>query len=381
MFNLRKFRWLASAFIMLGLFGVSAWIREEVDDPVAVIALEHTIHHHASGISASDAITITPTSLYSPTLVGEVRLGAAPHGVAVTPDGKRVYVTDFTARSVSVIDAVQLQEVVSIQVGRGAVNVIIASDGTRAYVTNELDDTLSVIDTATNQVIKTISLPDRPHGLMLGVDPMSGEVDRRLYVANLGSNVVSVIDTQTFAILKDVAVGNTPDSPAVTKDGRNVWVTNYNEDLSPSTLSLIDALALTEIYTLTVGIHPHGIKLAPDDRTLYVSGQGGDEIVVVDTASRQVIDHYAVGNIPHGLGLSPDGRYLWTGDQGSRTSTVVDAQTGVVVAQLATGQTSMPHVIAFAPDGSRAYITDFTGRRLLVADIMRSSLYLPLVVR
>jgi len=337
-------------------------------------------HIHPLARTLTDAGAFAAGSPYSATIVSTVALDAAPHGVAVTPDGSQLYVTDFTARRVSVIDAAHLTVIDTITVGRGAVNVILSADGARAYVTNELEDTLSVIDTATRQVIRTITLLDRPHGLALGVDPETGAIDQRLYVANLGSDQVSVLNTTTLEVLTHVAVGNTPDSPVATADGKQIWVTNYGEG-EASTLSLVDTLSFTEIYTLPVGIYPHGIKFAPDGSQLYVSVQGEDKLVVVDPATRAIVGTYAAGNAPHGLGLSPDGSYLWTGDLASRTSTIIDARTGTVMGQLNTGSLSNPHAIAFAPDGRRAYISDFTGRRLLVIDVIKPTLYLPLIAR
>jgi sugar lactone lactonase YvrE len=71
---------------------------------------------------------------------------------------------------------------------------------------------------------------------------------------------------------------------------------------------------------------------------------------------------------------------LWTGDLVSRTSTIVDAHSGALIGQVNTGALSNPHAIAFAPDGYRAYISDFTGRRLLVIRVQRPTLYLPLAL-
>ena len=348
------------------------------EDGFPLDAAAQHIHTQQQGLTFASALAAS--SNYSATIAGTVALGAAPHGVAVSPDGHQIYVTDFNARSISVIDTAQLTVIDTIAVGRGAVNVILSADGTRAYVTNELDDTLSVIDTATRQVIRTIPLLYRPHGMSLGVDPTTGAVDQRLYVANLGSDQVTVLNTATLEVITHVTVGNTPDSPLATKDGKQVWVTNYGEG-EASTLSLVDTLSFTEIYTLPVGIYPHGIKFAPDGSQLYVSVQGEDKLVVVDPATRQLVATYPAGNAPHGLGISPDGRYLWTGDLASRTSTIVDARTGALIGKVNTGALSNPHAIAFAPDGYRAYISDFTGRRLLVVNVMKPTSYLPVIVR
>jgi YVTN family beta-propeller protein len=313
--------------------------------------------------AARQPVEIQATSTVSPTILTTIAMGAAPHGVAVSPDGSRVYVTDFTDRSVSVIDAASLQIVKSIPVGRGAVNVLLTADGSRAYVTNEFEDSLSVIDTQTKTVIKTIALPDRPHGMDLAPHPSSGEAERRLYVANLGSNSVSVIDTQSLVVITHIPVGDTPDSPLASPDGKTIWVTKYNGQ----SLSVVDTVALTETTKWQVGVQPHGFKRSADGSRLYLTLQGEDKFLVLDAATGQALD-------------SPDGRFAWTGDLGRRSSTIVETATGNAVAQISYGGVANPHAIAFSPDGKRAYVSDFLGRRLVVVDTgVREQIFLPVV--
>jgi YVTN family beta-propeller protein len=295
----------------------------------------------------------------SPVIIARIPVGATPHGVAVTPDGRQVYVTNFNRGSVSVIDALTLRITGTIPVDAGPVNVVLSTDGLRAFVTNELSGTLSVISTITRRVEKRITLAKRPHGVALSPD------GSRLYVCNLGSNVVSVVDTMALEVLGEVAVGDTPDSPAVTPDGHTVWVTDYDHG-GASTLSIIDAGSLQRVGTVAVGEHPHGIQISPDGTRVYASMEGDDEVLAVDTGTRQVIGHYPAGGGPHGLALFPDGSILWTGDLDSHTTTLIDAQTGERVDQLFLGEHAEPHAIAFSPDGRRAYISDFFAQEVIV---------------
>jgi YVTN family beta-propeller protein len=106
------------------------------------------------------------------------RYAARPFGVAITQDGKYLYVTSGGSEIVTVIDLPRLLHYVHthpkpfaedlsasanyvvkrIAVGHDPRGVTISPDGRRAYVANRLEDTISVIDTHTNQLASTITL-------------------------------------------------------------------------------------------------------------------------------------------------------------------------------------------------------------------------------
>src|SRR5581483_2392355 len=157
------------------------------------------------------------------TITGRINVKATPHGVALTPDGGKLYVTNFNEQAVSVVDPAKMAVITTIPVERGPVNVAVSQDGRRVYVTNEVAGSLSVTDTAADRVVGRVVLGQRPHGMALSP---GGD---RLYVCNLGSNTLTVVNTDTLIVTGEVTVGDTPDSPAVSPDGRWIWVTNYGD--------------------------------------------------------------------------------------------------------------------------------------------------------
>ena len=65
-----------------------------------------------------------------------ITVGKAPVGLAITPDGKHVYVTNNIDGTVSVITTATGKVSAPITVGDGPVVVAITPDGKHAYVTN-----------------------------------------------------------------------------------------------------------------------------------------------------------------------------------------------------------------------------------------------------
>ncbi len=131
-------------------------------------------------------------------------VGANPAGVVVNPAGTRVYVTNYSSNSVSVLDTASNAVTATVAVGTHPVGVAVDPTGTRAYVANQSGNTVSVINTASNTVIVAVTVGAFPVGVAANT---SGT---RVYVTNYSSNTVSVLDTASNTVATTVAVGNSP---------------------------------------------------------------------------------------------------------------------------------------------------------------------------
>ncbi|MEU6217200.1 beta-propeller fold lactonase family protein [Streptomyces sp. NPDC047022] len=88
--------------------------------------------------------------------------------MAITPNGRFVYVTIEGTNEVQVIDTRTNTVVGSpIPVGARPRRLAITPDGRRVYVTNTDDGTVSVIDTRTNTVVDTITVGSEPVGVAI----------------------------------------------------------------------------------------------------------------------------------------------------------------------------------------------------------------------
>jgi YVTN family beta-propeller protein len=67
------------------------------------------------------------------------------HGIAISPDGKTLWVTSLLDNSVSVFSLPQLRQITTIPVGRGPDWMVFTPDGKRCYVSNAGSNTVSSI--------------------------------------------------------------------------------------------------------------------------------------------------------------------------------------------------------------------------------------------
>ena len=91
-----------------------------------------------------------------------------------TPDGKYLYVADQgyyfgkpTSDYVYKIDVQNKEVVQRIQAGVAPHGVVVSPDGKRAYITNLLSDDISVIDTLTDKEITKVQVGKMPNGISL----------------------------------------------------------------------------------------------------------------------------------------------------------------------------------------------------------------------
>ncbi|HJT91311.1 MAG TPA: beta-propeller fold lactonase family protein, partial [Mycobacterium sp.] len=291
--------------------------------------------------TATVAVTVTPMS---------IAVGNSPNGVAVSPDGSTVYVTNFGdlssgGNTVSVIDAATTTVVATITVGGNPANVAVSPNGATAYVTNLDDGTVSVIDTATNSVTATIVVGDLPDGVAVSPD------GAHVYVTNADDDTVSIIDAATNVVTDTVTVGENPRTVAVSPEGTRVYVTNADG----ASVSVINT-ATNAVTTIGVGELPLGVAVSPDSTRVYVTNAADDTVSVIDAATRTVIATVTVGDFPGGVAVSSDGAHVYVANIGDDTVSVIDTATNTVTTAIPVGDG--PTNIAISPAGATAYVTN-----------------------
>jgi YVTN family beta-propeller protein len=154
----------------------------------------------------------------------------------------------------------------------------------RLYVSLWAQSRVAVIDTKEFKIVARWKAEDHPNEMLLSKD------GRRLFVANANRNSVSVIDTTTgqnsetlIATLPvgpikgdptAVPPGNTPNSLALSPDGKHLFVANANIN----TVAVFEVEEHGKAHSLgfiPVGWYPTSVRVTPDGRSLLVANGKG----------------------------------------------------------------------------------------------------------
>jgi YVTN family beta-propeller protein len=198
-----------------------------------------------------------------------------PVNLALSPDGKELYVTCEAAGTVIVVDVATRRVLAEIPSGGQPHGVCFSPDGRLAYVTNRLDDSLAVIDTTARKVIRTLPVGDEPHGVLTSPD------GKTIFVLNTLSDSVSVIDAETLRETKRLAASRHPWSLALSPDGTTLLVTNNlsrfvpfrTPSLSEVTAIDVDRAVVRDRYVLTGANLLQGVAWRPASPAGHPTGR------------------------------------------------------------------------------------------------------------
>jgi YVTN family beta-propeller protein len=140
------------------------------------------------------------------TAAGHFKVNARPRSMDFLPAGGIGFIPSESAGELNVIDTVSLTvlKVIALPPGSRPMKVKVASDGRRVYVSNGRAGTVSVLDGRTYELLNTIKVGVRPWGIALSPD------GKFLYSANGPSNDVSVVDLEAGKEIARVKAGASP---------------------------------------------------------------------------------------------------------------------------------------------------------------------------
>jgi len=291
-------------------------------------------------------------------LLGGCAVGTG--SVSAAGAAPKAYVGLFKDDAVAVVDTAQNKVLGTIAVPKGPHGLVVTPNGRKVYVSSDGASTVSVIDTATDRVVATIDVGANPHGLAVSGD------GSRVLVSGWGSNRALVIDTVTDRVIGEVPVAQ-PHNATLSRDGRTGWVASQQQ--GATALVRLDLTAWKEVARVPLDKTPRGLELSPDGRRVLFTLAGVNAIQVLDTATNRIATQIPVGASPHYAPFTPDGRSALAVVQGPGELAILDTASNTVAGTVAVGKA--PHWSMSSSDGRTAYVTNEGSNDVSVVDLTR----------
>jgi DNA-binding beta-propeller fold protein YncE len=174
--------------------------------------------------------------------------------------------------------------------------IAVAPDGSRLFAVHVLGQLVSAVDLKTGHVLQSIALPAEPYTCLLSADGTT------LFVSLWGGARVLMFDAWSLAPKGEVAVGEHPNAMALTHDGKRLFVACANTNA----VWVVDVAKRQATEQVKVSIYPdappgstpNSVSLSADETRLLVANADNNTVAVVDVsdASRSVVQ----GFIPTG---------------------------------------------------------------------------------
>ena len=190
---------------------------------------------------------------------------------------------------------------------------------------------------------------------------------------------IQVIDPVSRRVTQTVAQPAAFVGACFSPDGSRLYVSGGNQDVVYEYTWRADSAALADSIVLAPPpgkdggrVYPAGIACSLDGARLFVAENLADSLVVVDLASRRVVQRLATGRYPYDVAVHADGRVYVSAWGGSWIATFASRGKGLVAgARIPVG----PHPTSMLVDGAlaRLYVTCATSDRIAVVATDRDS--------
>lgn len=201
----------------------------------------------------------------------------APSGLALSQDGKTLWVANVVGHSLACFDtAGKLTAEIALEENSYPYGLAWDEPGRRLYVSLWNKAEVAVVDTGSNKVLARWKSQEHPNEMLLAG---KGKV---LYVANANRNTVSVFDTEAGKAIEVIGTaldpkapaGCTPSSLALSPDESVLLVANANtNDLA--VVNVKERGASTPLGFIPTGWYPTSVRVARDGKTIWVANGKG----------------------------------------------------------------------------------------------------------
>lgn len=279
-------------------------------------------------------------------VVGTIEGIEVPHGTVLSPDGMRIYVTEEATKTMDAVNAKTLKVIKKVPLSGRPNNLAVTKDGKKVYVgIAQQPGAVDVIDTATLTRIKSIPVQGAIHNVFTTPD------SKYAVSGSVATGVITAIDTSTDTVawswketsgIRPMIFTTNPDGS--TKDMiyqlsnfHGFVIADFATQKEIRRIELPDVQGKEREIDGIQGAPAHGLVMTRDGKTLWSTSKYYDYVAAYSMPDYKLIKVLPVGSHPEWLTIPPDGKNMYVGCAGTDTTDVVDVKTMTVTARIPVG--------------------------------------------
>jgi YVTN family beta-propeller protein len=174
--------------------------------------------------------------------------------------------------------------------------------GHRLFAAATGNHSVEVIDLSTNKVEQSIAGLGKPHGLAWVASTGS------LYVADGTLAELRVYKGAPLALAGAIKLSDDADDMVYDGATQTLFVGHGGGDAAnPAEIAVIDTAKFALVANLPVASHPEALDLDAAGQRVFANIADSNEIAVVSTATRQIVDRWKLSSAGHNVPLAFDG--------------------------------------------------------------------------
>ena len=252
-------------------------------------------------------------------------------GIAAHAKTGRLYVT--TPKRVAAIDLVTERMVWNREYEGGCDRLAISPDGKILYVPSFEGPHWHAIDAKSGDVLSTIETKSGAHNTVYGPN------GKRVYLAGLRSPLLSIADPRKHKVVATVGPFSNSIRPFTINAKQTLCFVNVNELLgfeigdirTGKMLHRVEVAGFEKGPVKRHGCPSHGVGLTPDEKEIWVTDGANSRMHIFDATVMppKQVTSIALRDQPGWITFSMDGRYAYPS-----TGEVIDTKTREIVARL-----------------------------------------------
>lgn len=279
-------------------------------------------------------------------VVGVIEGIEVPHGVVLSPDGSKIYVSDEALRTLDIVDSKTLKVTGRVPLSGRPNNLDVAKDGSLVFVgIRESPGAVDIIDPKALKNLKTVPTTGEIHNVYVTPD------GKYAVAGSIQASTINVIDiaSKSMAWTAKLEAGIRPMAFTTNKDGSTKDIIVQLSNFHGFVVFDFNTRQVTRRITLpdppgqhkeTMGLQgspSHGLAITPDGKIVWATSKYYDYIAAYSIPDYKLLKVVPVGLHPEWLTIPPDGKNVYAAVAGDDATVVVDNRTFKVVAKIPVG--------------------------------------------